>query len=398
MKWKKKLHASALHWVASKLHRLYGFFELALVARREAGLWNSKAPFGYKNVRVGSANKAEVIPDEATAPTVKEIFELYATGNYAYQYFVDLIKHRFPDRTISKRLFEEMLKNPFYYGYMRIKNGQTLKGVHEPLVSKTLWDACQKIRGIRSSNHQSTRKGHIPKPLMGFMTCGNCGHFVTGETHQKANGKVYVYYHCANQACPERKLNTPQDQLFEQITKAFDPFVRFTSKATEAFIEALSGRLHELDLYSQKATGELAAKRLQIKANILKLEQLHRDGLLSDKEFKEVMELKNTALEEVKIELNAINESDHKTFKEGLRIIELLVKLHGFMNLEGQKLEKVRLAKLVLSNPILTNRTLQYSYQKPFDVLIDLTSNKIWWTLRDSNPRPIRYERTALTS
>ncbi|MEK6631459.1 MAG: hypothetical protein AABY89_12065, partial [Acidobacteriota bacterium] len=52
-----------------------------LDARRNAGYWNSKAPFGYINVRLPENNKAIVVQDEKTAPLVKEIFSLYATGN-----------------------------------------------------------------------------------------------------------------------------------------------------------------------------------------------------------------------------------------------------------------------------------------------------------------------------
>ena len=359
-----------------------------LEARREAGLWNSKAPFGYKNIREGAANKAVVVLNELEAPTVKEIFELYSTGNYPYTHFVDLIKGRFPGRTVSKRLIEEMINNPFYHGDMRIKGGKLIKGVHQPLIDKALWNACQKIRGIRSANHREMRTGSIPKPLMGLMTCGVCGHAVTGETHKKASGKLYIYYHCANQTCPERRINTTQEALFQQITAAFEPFSRFTPKATNSFITALQDRMKDLELYTQKMTGDLAQRRMQIKENILKLEQLHKDGVLNAEEFKELMTLKSAALDEVKIEIDAHNEADHKTFKEGLRIIELFVRVYNFMTFEGNELEKIRLAKLVLSNPTLANRTIQFSYQKPFDVLLELTSNKIWWRRRELNPRP----------
>ena len=367
-----------------------------LEARRQAGLWNSKAPFGYKNIREGSGNKAVVVPNEAEAPTVKEIFELYATGNYPYTHFISLIQSRFPGRTVSKRLIEEMLRNPFYYGDMRIKGDKIIKGSHEPLVDKALWTACQKIRGIRSINHREMRTGNIPKPLMGLMTCGVCGHAVTGESHRKSSGKLYIYYHCANQACPERRINTPQEVLFQQITSAFEPFSRFTPKATSSFITALQDRMKDLELYTQKMTGELAEKRMKIKENILKLEQLHKEGVLNDGEFKELVELKSGALDEVKIEIDAHNEADHKTFKEGLRIIELFVKVYNFMSFEGNELEKVRLAKMVLSNPTLANRTIEFSYQKPFDVLLQLTSEKIWWTRRELNSRPKKIHRPSL--
>lgn len=95
--------------------------------------------------------------------------------------------------------------------------------------------------------------------------------------------------------------------------------------------------------------------------------------------------MKQASLDEVKVEIDAHNEADHKTFREGFRVIELLVKVSNFMKLEGNQLEKIRLAKLVLSNPTLQGGTLRYSYEKPFDVLLDLTSNEIWWRRRPQN-------------
>lgn len=245
----------------------------------------------------------------------------------------------------------------------------------------------QKIKGLRSANYRVVN-GHITKPLMGLLTCRVCGHAITGESHRKSSGRIYIYYHCANQTCPERRINCPQAELFSQLKKAFEPFSRFTPAATKSFVETLQTRMQDLELYTQKTTGELAEKRMKIKENILKLEQLRMDGLLTPKEFQELLTVKSAALDEVKIEIDAHNEADHRTFKEGLRIIELFVKVHNFMRLEGNELEKVRLAKMVLSNPTLANRTIEFSYQKPFDVLLQLTSEKIWWTRGELNPRP----------
>jgi len=137
--------------------------------------------------------------------------------------------------------------------------------------------------------------------------------------------------------------------------------------------------LQDLDLYTQKMAGELAEKRMGIKESVQKLEKLHAQGILTDAEFEEVVEIKKSALEEVKIELDAYNEADHKTFKEGLRVIELFVKVYNFMKLSNNELDKARLVKIVLSNPTLKNRTIEYTYEKPFDVLLEMTSEKNWW-------------------
>jgi site-specific DNA recombinase len=366
-----------------------------LQARREAGLWNSKAPFGYRNIRSGSSNRATVTPDEFTAPIVKELFQLYATGNYPYSELVGFVKAKLADRVVTKRLMETILTNPFYYGHMKA-GGAIIPGTHEALVPKHLWDACQKIKSLRAANHQSNRKGVIEKALMGFMKCGSCGRSVTGGSHKKASGKIYIHYFCSNKNCEENRKATSEGEIFKQTEAAFEPFIQFSPEAIRLFIESIKGRLGELDFYMQRASEELLEKRRGIKEKILKLEQLHNDGFLSLEEFNEVVKIKETALVDNQIEITAHGDADIKTFKEGLRIIELMSKVHRFMHLDGNKLEKARLAKLVLLNPVLKDRTLQYHYEKPFNVLLKMTSNEKWWRRGELNPGPEVRGRKAL--
>ncbi|MBK8202628.1 MAG: recombinase family protein [Bdellovibrionales bacterium] len=287
-----------------------------------------------------------------------------------------------PQKNVTKRLVENMLTNPFYVGYLPTRGSRkpAKKGAHKPLIEMDLWDQVQKIKGIRAAQHQGFRKNILAKPLMGLFKCGVCEHSVTGESHKKASGKVYIHYHCANPKCDQRRINTPQEKLLQQIEYAFEPFAHFTAKATKAFTDSLQGRLKDLDFYTQKMSGELAGKRLAIKEAIERLEKLHEEGRLTDEEFSEVMRIKESALAEVKLEIDAYNEADYQTFNQGLRLIELFTSIRNYMRTPGNELEKVRLTKLVLSNPKLKDGTIEFCYQKPFDVLLDLTSNKNWWT------------------
>lgn len=352
-----------------------------LDARTAAGLWNHIAPFGYKNIREGKANRAIVVFDEVEAPIAKEVFELYSTGNYTLESLTKFIKEKLPQKNVTKRLVENLLASPFYIGYLpaRGQRKPEIKGAHKPLIDRALWEAVQKIKGIRAAQHQGFRKGIPPKPLMGLFKCGACDHAVTGESHKKPSGKVFVYYHCANPKCDQRRINSPEPILIKQLELAFEPFGGFTAKATRSFIDCLKGRMEDLDLYTQKMSGQLAEKRLAIKKAIDRLEELRKEGRLTDEEFSEVMRIKESALSEVKREIDAYNEADYKTFNEGLRLIELFTSIRSYMRTPGNELEKVRLAKLVLSNPTLKDRTIEYHYKKPFDVLLDLTSNKNWW-------------------
>jgi hypothetical protein len=133
------------------------------------------------------------------------------------------------------------------------------------------------------------------------------GHSITGATREQASGKQYIHYHRASQGCPERSKTVNQDMLFER---------------------------------------------------------LHGDGVLSDQEFAEVKAIRERALQENKVEIVAYQEADLKTCQQGLRVIELLGRLPKYMSLVGNSLEMVRLAKKVLMNPILQDRTFRTDYPK----------------------------------
>jgi hypothetical protein len=75
----------------------------------------------------------------------------------------------------------------------------------------------------------------------------------------------------------------------------------------------------------------------------------------------------------------AVLNANKANLVQGLVVIELMQKLNGFIKFSGKPLEKARLAKIVLSNPVLQGGSLRYGYEKPFDDLLELTNRKIWW-------------------
>jgi len=89
---------------------------------------------------------------------------------------------------------------------------------------------------------------------------------------------------------------------------------------------------------------------------------------------------KRQLLYEKEVEIEAHTSASRQTFIAGLKVIELLGKASQFMSLEGNELNKARLARMVLSNPILKDGNLEYYYEKPFDELVLLTSHRNWWT------------------
>lgn len=225
-----------------------------LDARLERGYWNRKAPFGYKNTRVGPHKTAVLITEPETSEFVKEMFELYVTGNYSQGYFVKEIKSRFPHINTNGRLIETVLSNTIYHGIIT-ERGKQYKGQHEPLISKKLFDDCQKIRSLRAKKQIVNQAQITAKPFMGFMKCGICDHAITGEVKKKPNGRIYIYYHCANKHCTAKRQNTSQKIIEEQIIQAFEPFKEFTYERCRAMIETIKDQLMDLSITPKRKPG-----------------------------------------------------------------------------------------------------------------------------------------------
>ena len=369
--------------------------------RTENGYWNGLAPFGYKNSREKGRATIEIDPIESKI--VQDVFDFYSTGNYTYQMLTEYVQMKLKsngkesERTCTKRLIETILTNPIYYGMMKVK-GILHKGNHETIIDKSVFDSCQKIRGIRAQQYKSTRKGTIVKPFMGFLKCGECNHFVTGETVVKANGRRYTYYRCANHQCAEYRKRVNEDDLFQQLIYAFEPFTKWTPKATDAFLGLLEGQLDEVALFTGDLENKSAKARQDLQERIQKLGELKSQGLLSEKEFDAAVEVSNQLLRQQELETSAIKTTDLNSMKVSASLIQLFRKAYDFMHLSGFELEKVRLAKLVLSNSTLTNKTMRYDYKKPLDVLFALTERPIWWRRGELNPRPQAIRCQALHS
>lgn len=382
--------------------------------RWDDGYWNGRAPVGYRNHRDDSRAWIEV--DKVVAPFVQQIFELYATGNYSYK---ALEKHLAGKVTVDRKVrvekegkivrevqalpinhkcIESLICNPFYYGARRYKGEVVFNGKekHTPLITKELFDACQKIKGIRAQNTHISLAHEIQKPFMSLMKCGVCGHVVTGEVHKKASGKIYVYYHCANQSCHQRRINVRQESILTQLKIAFEPFARLTMKATASFIEGVKEQIEQLDVYASERRQELVTEKATLEQRCEELRQLTQTGKLSEAEAGELLARKHQQLHERDVEIEAHTTASRKTFIAGLKVIELLGKSSQFMSLEGNELNKARLARMVLSNPILKDGNLEYHYEKPFDELVFLTSHRNWWRWRESNPRPKSFNTAGL--
>src|SRR5438477_11174380 len=130
------------------------------------------ALLGYLDAGPGKTK----VPDPERAPLMKMAFEVYATGKYGLnrlsEVLFELGLRTKSGKQVSDSVLSRLLKNPFYIGVIRIqKTGESFLGVHEPLVSKSLFDT---VQAILEGKYVSGPQRH-EYLFRRFVRCKHCG-------------------------------------------------------------------------------------------------------------------------------------------------------------------------------------------------------------------------------
>ena len=178
------------------------------------GIMPGVAPAGYLN----DPRTKTIVIDRRKAPVVKEAFEMFATGTFRIMDIADfLAKHGILSRNgrvwKQHRVSYLILTNPFYYGHFRY-GGEIHEGIHDPLITKKLFDEVQEAWKKRSTRWHEERP---VKPYLGLFRCGVCGMRITAEMKTKFykgtnRTATYLYYRCTKKS----KIMKCHDQFIRQ--------------------------------------------------------------------------------------------------------------------------------------------------------------------------------------
>lgn len=184
---------------------------------RLKGKWSSKAPRGYKNVRVAK-HDCWVEVDEPEAEKIKSLFVEVAKGLES----PTLIKKRLYPNLPSSTFFA-ILRNKFYVGIIHAPAygddpEQDVVGQHEALVDRQTFDTVQEIiDGKRKQQPKLSKPLNPNLYLRKFLVCPVCGHVLTGG-ESRGNGGLYPYYFCSHE---HKHLNARA----ENVNSAFVKYV-----------------------------------------------------------------------------------------------------------------------------------------------------------------------------
>lgn len=210
----------------------------------QSGGYIANAPFGYDKVHIGKT--PSIKPNEAEAPFVRMMFDLYLSG-LGCQRIADKVNSMGakPRRgeAFTRTTIRAILQNPVYVGkivwdrkthirhakqnggkHLTIYNPREswtiVDGIHQSIVSQEAFDQVQDIFSRRHRSPSFT--GVIENPLAGLIVCGNCGHHMQRQA-DKRGGPMLL---CQKRGCiVSSKLNLVEAQLISCLREEMDLLV-----------------------------------------------------------------------------------------------------------------------------------------------------------------------------
>lgn len=173
-----------------------GLKENILNGKRNGG----PPPFGY------DSNGQHLTPN-ADAPTVKAIFEEYASGK-PYKEMIQTFGK-------CKMTLYNILNNEAYIGHL--KSGELrFENAHEPIISAELWAEVRKR--MRDFAGNAANKAKVDYMLSRLLICGNCGGTIYGLLSKKK-----PYYTCRKRGCKYYRKEQLEKRVVNQLAEAFAP-------------------------------------------------------------------------------------------------------------------------------------------------------------------------------
>jgi len=311
-------------------------------------------PFGY--IKDKNTNKVVIL--EECANIVRLIYKLYTQqGMGAKKIARYLSEHNYKTpSTYQKELYNksvpytstintqfwndrtvtEILKNDAYIGVLRCnKNYKSTiykvrkrlpeeeHIVHEnfypPIVDRETWELAQSIRKNRVENNVRASKNSKIHRYAGLLKCGHCNATFVAK---KRNGYIeYVcntYHRRGKDYCSAHRIKESElDDIIYAYLERLKILAEENLLRVDEFIKEWSNRKKDYDKNIEKINLEIITLKEDIK-NYAK--QLAR-GLINEEIFKEMTNESNLKIEQLKEQLNSLQEmiEINKNMKKGIR-------------------------------------------------------------------------------
>ena len=341
------------------------------------GRYVSAPPKGYDMGR--DVSKKPILTPNSDAILIQEAFEMFSEGIYNQR---EIIKKLYAKGLkINKSVFTKILRNPIYYGYVYVKayreeKEQMIEGIHEPLISKALFDKVQGIlnkgKGAKNINYKRLNPNF---PLRGFINCPKCNKTLTAST-SRSRKNYYSYYHCIS-PCDTRITAEDAHAWFNSFLKSLS----LNDNSLKLLIEIIIEAFDKID--KTTAVGPKHYQKLKsLQEKLTRIQDLYIDQELSKEDYQEAKQRCQTLIDELEEkQASQLKKKEvFEIFKKGLIKIQTIEKQYNEGSLDGKRKlvgsifpqkfvfenEKIRTTDL---NPVLlkitsVNRCLQRGKKK----------------------------------
>ncbi len=353
----------------------------------EEGTILGDSPVGYLNKpRIDKKKeKVDVYIDPERGHLIAKMFELYSTGDYSMKEIRDIItKEGLRSKKgfkISNSQIENILKNPFYYGYMEY-NGLLHKHIHPKLISKELFDECQNVRaGRKRTKFKRTEKPFI---LKGLLKCKHCGCSYSPELKKekyvymrptKSKGECSYCYH----------LN--EESILSQIENVLSG-ISIPKDILEAINDELKTSVNVEHKHQVQEINRINTQLESTQNRIKRARELYLDNELQKEEYQEMMTDLEVERQNLNAKLQNLLKDDKEFSKNILTIFEIASKAHDIFK-SSELEEKRRIINILFPNLEMNAKKLEFTLRKPFDMFLNFKEYPNWLPEQDSNLRPI---------
>ena len=283
------------------------------------GRYVGSPPKGY-SVGRDSTNKPILMPNE-DAQYIQEAFELVSTGIYNLKDVLRMLQAK--GYKSSKTAFSNMIRNPLYTGLVYLKpykeeREQFIEGIHEPIVSRVLFN---KVQDHLNRNNKQQGVGHKkinPNfPLRGFMTCPKCNKPLSASI-STGRHKKYAYYHCFS-PCDVRIKKEDAHAWFNHFLSS----ISLDDNSYTLLVEIIKGEFDKMG--KQNGMGPKHYEKLKnLENKLLKIQDLYIDGDLTKEEYTQSKERFTTLIDELKEREEQFFKKQEvfNLYKEGLKSIQ----------------------------------------------------------------------------
>lgn len=271
-----------------------------------------------------------------------------------------------------------------------LKTGKQYPHIYPPIISKELFNTCQKIRSNWSK--KPFKRGQKEYIFTGLIKCAVTGKVVTPDikkkTYSNGNSGEWSYLITRNPKNPEKTIYVREEKVLQIIEKVFASLTLNQEILEEVIVYIKNSAPIEQGFHKQRIR-ELNAEHIKIKNRMDRLTDLFLDGDISKEVHAEKRQELMQKREDIMQEIEQHNNADDKFSDQLISLIELAsnaAEIFKGSNTEGKR----KLINFVFSNLELM--------RPPFDMFVKCTEIEEWWARQDLNLRPLRYERSALTN